>query len=96
MRITFDQGAGTDRGVDERFIELICADDELVQAEFDEIVAAEWRILPPVRRAFRSTDDDGHADDRAHPVAGPARPCTRGRVRAASSELVFARSPPRA
>jgi hypothetical protein len=39
---------GAVRGVDEEFLELICADEELLRAEFDAIVAREWEgSLPP-------------------------------------------------
>ena len=37
----------TTRGLDEQFLELIYADPDWVQAEFDEIVAAEWPSPPP-------------------------------------------------
>lgn len=50
---------GTDsRTVRDEFLELLCSDPDLVQAEFDAIVAAEWPeagprppSLPPGRRA---------------------------------------------
>jgi len=32
---------------DERFLALLCADDELIRAEFDAIIAAEWADEPP-------------------------------------------------
>ncbi len=32
----------TSTAVDEQFLELICSDEELLQAEFDAILAAEW------------------------------------------------------
>jgi hypothetical protein len=31
----------------EEFIELLCADEELLRAEFDAIIAAEWPGPPP-------------------------------------------------
>ena len=31
-----------DRGVDEAFAELISSDDDLVQVEFDALIAAVW------------------------------------------------------
>ena len=35
-------------GVDEQFLELMCADEELLRAEFDAIIAQEWSSsLPP-------------------------------------------------
>ena len=39
--------SGAMRGVDEEFLELICADEELLRAEFDAIVAQEWSSSPP-------------------------------------------------
>jgi hypothetical protein len=33
--------------VDERFLEILCADQELLRAEFDAIIAAEWPSPPP-------------------------------------------------
>lgn len=34
-------------GVDEQFLELMCADEELLRAEFDAIIAEEWAGSPP-------------------------------------------------
>ena len=34
-------------GVDEQFIEVMCADEELLRAEFDAIIAEEWPGSPP-------------------------------------------------
>ncbi|HET7173803.1 MAG TPA: hypothetical protein VFI30_05955 [Nocardioidaceae bacterium] len=45
----------------ERFAELICADEQLLHAEFDAIVTAEW-TQPPSRSG-------GH-----HDAAAPRRP----------------------
>jgi hypothetical protein len=44
-----DPQALTDQelGVDEEFVELICADEELLRAEFDAIIAQEWTSTPP-------------------------------------------------
>lgn len=35
------------RSSQEQFVELMCADAELVRAEFDAIIAAEWSQPPP-------------------------------------------------
>ena len=32
---------------DQRFVELLCADEDLLRAEFDAIIAAEWPSPPP-------------------------------------------------
>ncbi len=37
--------AGT---IDEEFLDLVCSDEELLRAEFEAIVAAEWP-MPPMR-----------------------------------------------
>lgn len=86
-------GARIDRRVDEQFIDLICADDELMQAEFDEIVAAEWTVPPPVDSTCAATAD-GRATGGDH---RPRAPRSRTETREpfpTSSGLVFARSPP--
>ena len=69
----------------EQFVELFCADDDLVQAEFDAIVAAEWPSPPPAepddsadagrppRQARRPRDDGG-----AEPSKRPCHPGTGG------------------
>lgn len=33
--------------VDEEFLELMCADEEFIRAEFDAIIAQEWSSRPP-------------------------------------------------
>lgn len=35
-------------GVDEEFLELMCADEELLRAEFDAIIAEEFAGSPPL------------------------------------------------
>jgi hypothetical protein len=35
------------RSTDEQFLELLCADEDLLRAEFDAIIAAEWPGPPP-------------------------------------------------
>ena len=42
------------RTVDEQFFELICRDADLVAAEFEAIIAAEWPE-PPAGRPVRGT-----------------------------------------
>lgn len=41
-------GEGIARTIDEEFLELLCSDEELLRAEFEAIVAAEWPT-PPMR-----------------------------------------------
>jgi hypothetical protein len=40
-------GDTTARTVDEQFLDLICSDADLLAAEFDAIIAAEWPEPPP-------------------------------------------------
>lgn len=93
MVISSETGISSAAGIDEQFIELICADDELVQAEFDAIISAEWPATPPIRTTHREADCFHDADGELHaadgqPQSGPGEP-----VRA-SNEWAFARSPP--
>ncbi len=56
---------------DEAFVELICADDEFVGAEFDAIIAAEWPTRPP---AEPGRDDAVQPPARGgRPLPGPVR-----------------------
>jgi hypothetical protein len=43
---------------DEEFLALVCADQDLVRAEFDAIIAAEWDSPPP----GPPDHDDGNAE----------------------------------
>lgn len=56
--------------LDEQFLELICGDTDLLAAEFDAIIAAEWPD-PPARHTGRS------AAHRRVPPAGERRARTR-------------------
>ena len=64
IRHTYDEGL-TDT-FEEQFLDLVCSDEDLVQAEFEAIIAAEWPTPPPARPplrrpAFRPpTPPDGH------------------------------------
>jgi len=52
--------------VDEQFVRLIFSDAELLQAEFDAIIAVEWPppVNPPIyERAGAPTSDAGHGTD---------------------------------
>jgi hypothetical protein len=40
--LTQPNGPATTQDTDELFLELLCADEDLVRAEFDAIIAAEW------------------------------------------------------
>ena len=61
--------------VEAQFLDLICDDPDLLQAEFDAIIAAEWPD-PPGRRRSRGAAD-GYPHGRgyrraAEPVGGTA------------------------
>lgn len=60
------------RGNDEQFLDLICSDDQFVQAEFDAIIAAEWPSPPPA--GPRRDTPGGRHHDRGHHYTEPAGP----------------------
>ena len=69
------------RTVDEQFLDLICSDEDLLRAEFDAIIAAEWSSPPTTtpRHAAahqRPTNDAprGAAARIASPVTRPRHP----------------------
>ena len=64
---------GLDRTIDEQFLELICADEELLRAEFDAVVTAAWLGPPTVRADRRSAEQPGGGARRRRRVrvAGP-------------------------
>ena len=79
--------------VDEQFSDLICADADLVAAEFDAIIAAEWPEPPTHRPGGR--DAAGHpgsegARGSADAVADPGSPARDPHVDRSARE----RSPP--
>ena len=73
--------------VDEDFCDVVCADDELLRAEFESIIAAQWPH-PPENPTGRGTVS-GHPDSSAdHPMTvlrgsapRPRRPGIGGRTR---------------
>ena len=84
----------TAQTVDAQFLDLICADAELLAAEFDAIIAAEWPEPPPdrpARGAAGGHPGSGAARRAADPVRGPVsrprRPGTGGSARQRSPPL---------
>ena len=76
------------RTVDEQFLTLICSDEDLLRAEFDAIIAAEWPGPPTNTPGRRSADGrpardaPGRGVDRgARPVARPQHPGAGGWAR---------------
>jgi len=76
------------RTVDQQFLDIICSDADLLEAEFDAIIAAEWPEPPADRRGGGAA---GHhlGDGRAHhgtdpvpsPVSRPRHPGIGGWAR---------------
>jgi hypothetical protein len=58
-------GATTARNLDEQFFDLICGDADLLAAEFDAIIAAEWSAPPD--------DGPGRGTSGRHPRRDAAR-----------------------
>ena len=66
------------RSTDEQFLDLLLADEDLLRAEFDAIVAAEWPGPPPGRpgRGARAEGRPGETRRRCARAAGsPGWPC---------------------
>jgi len=93
MTITSSEGVRPDPRIDEQFIDIICADDALMQAEFEAIVAAEWAMSPPVPRTG-SGAADGRSVGRDHRRPAPRLGSGENRPERVSREIPFARSPP--
>lgn len=60
-QIWLPDGADDTRSAEDQFLDLLLADDDLLQAEFDAIIAAEWPGPPPdmPRRRIRGGPDPG-------------------------------------
>jgi hypothetical protein len=59
------------RDVDEELVELVCADDELLAAEFEAIIAANW---PPSEAPLREGATADATDDIPPTPASTRRP----------------------
>jgi len=68
---------GTTLAADERFVELICADEALLRAEFDAIIAAEWPSPPPDEPDQGADAERGPRKARRHPAASVATRSSR-------------------
>ena len=86
-------GAATGSGTVEEFLELLLADGELLRAEFDAIIAAEWPGPPPSQPHRRVCGRPAHRPWRRHqlPPTRVPRP-ERGAHEGAARQ----RSPPAA
>jgi len=76
MPTTPATGDAPTRNVEEQFLDLICHDPDLLAAEFDAIIAAEWP--EPPGNGFRQGIGDGH------PNRGAAR-CAADPLRSTAS-----------
>jgi hypothetical protein len=77
-------GDTTARTLEAQFLDLICSDADLLAAEFDAIIAAEWSMPPPDGRGSHAAG--GHprsatAEPVRSPVRRPQRPGTDGWAR---------------
>jgi hypothetical protein len=77
------------RSTDEQFLDLLLADEDLLRAEFDAIIAAEWPGQPPGRpgrgaRAERRPGGPRRRRPRAAGSPGWPRPLRDRRLAAAT------------
>jgi hypothetical protein len=59
--------SGAARRVEEEFLDLVCADEELLRAEFDAIIAQEWAGRPPPAQHKAASPTPGPHSQR-HPA----------------------------
>jgi hypothetical protein len=88
-------GAAVDQAVQEEFLALICADEDLLRAEFDAIITASWgQPRPPARQARSRRPRLPHVRRSDQPEVGGG---LRGPQRDASGEgRCRQRAPPQA
>jgi len=65
------------RSTEERFVDLLLADEELLRAEFDAIIAAEWPGPPPKLPHGRVRGGPDPGRKRPHSVTATTRPAPR-------------------
>jgi hypothetical protein len=71
--------SGAVPSVEEEFLALLCSDEELLRAEFEEIIAAEWPSPPPDATGATDRAGDPPRRTRHRGTAGLARLRTRPR-----------------
>ncbi|MGN9911774.1 hypothetical protein ACTMTJ_29970 [Phytohabitans sp. LJ34] len=81
----------TDRALHDAFLDLVCDDQDLVDAEFDELIAASWTPPPPAPRAVPEPADRPPAES----LTTAADPPVAGRSTAPRTRPARQRSPPR-
>jgi len=60
-----------------QFVDLICADPDLLRAEFDAIIQAEWNNTPPRRPNHRASEGRPPARSRADNPGHGRKPHTQ-------------------
>ena len=86
-QIWLPDGADETRSAEEEFLDLLLADDDLLRAEFDAIIAAEWPGPPPNlpgRRVRGGPDSGRRCRHRVTATNGPGagrRPAVDGSAR---------------
>jgi hypothetical protein len=87
-------GSRVDLSTDDQFLELLCADEDLIRAEFDAIVAAAWPGTPPELPGDKPpAGDSGGCPAASARTAEPRLPSRR--QHASTSRRRRQRSPPR-
>jgi len=76
-----------DHGFDEAFAELVSSDPDLVQAEFDELIAASWSDPPPASPAPTARPEPSRRPP-------PAEPATARPDKEETDEITDHRRPP--
>ena len=79
--------------LDEQFVAIVCADKDLLQAEFDAIVASAWWRPPLVRRPLGAAPPPGgggrHATGDHRPVVRADQPAIGSRARQRSPPVAL-------
>jgi hypothetical protein len=71
--------ADVTRTTDEQFLELLYANEDLLRAEFDEIIAAQWPSPPPGKPDRGAAAERRPSCGRQHREASGTGPATRPR-----------------
>ncbi|MCW6005174.1 hypothetical protein K1W54_11365 [Micromonospora sp. CPCC 205371] len=82
----------TNRALHDAFLDLLYEDQELVDAEFAELIEASWTPPPPAPHALPEPADRPPPNRSLPRAAGPLRP---GRPTTSRDRQVRQRSPPR-
>jgi hypothetical protein len=85
---------GTARSLEEEFLDLVYADEELLRAEFDAIIAQEWGARPPPVRPRAASPPTG-PNPRRHPAGRGSSPSQRRPRHPGVGGWGRQRSPPR-